>query len=511
MTLAQAQEQIRQKDLQLEVLNGELAQTQRMVQALQHQIEQLTRRLYGPKSEKYHPGQLLFDKLLIAGLEQPAGPAPTPPPEVNVRSHTRQVNGHGREELPAHLRRVEILLDVPEEEKVCPETGKPLVKIGEERTEKLAYEAETVYVKVFVRPKYGSPVKENGSSVSGITIAALPFFAIAKCKADTTLLAHVAVSKYVDHQPLYRQEQILRRESVILSRQTMDGWLMQLADGPLGLLYDRLKAELLVRDVIFTDDTPVRLQIKGRGKTVQARIWVYRTGPGPPQVVFDFSRDRSKQRPLLFLGLYRGYVHADAYSGYDELFTREGIIEVGCWVHARRKFDEAASSSPREATEMLALIRRLYQIEDSARDLTNDRRVAIRREKAQPVILHIVDRAEQMRPGALPKSPLGQALTYLLNQKTALQCYLQDGRLQPDNNLAENVLRPLALGRKNWMFCGSDRGGRAAAIYFSLFQTCLLNKVNPYAYLHDVLDRIATHPPDRIAELLPYNWTPSAS
>ena len=509
MTLAQAQEQLRQKDLHIGELTEQLALTQRTVQALQHQIEQLTRRLYGPKSEKYHPGQLLFDGLLIAGLDQPL--PPPAPAAVPVKSHTRKADGHAREELPAHLERVEVLIDLPDEDKCCPETGEPLVKIGEERTEKLAYQKERLYVKAFVRPKYASAARKNGSSVSGIQIAGLPLFPIAKCKADTSLLAHVAVSKYVDHQPLYRQEQIFARESLAIPRTTLDGWLMELADGALQPLYLVLKADLLSGDVLYTDDTPVRLLVKGNGKTRQARLWAYRGGTGPPAVVFDFSIDRRKERPIEFLALYRGWVHADAYSGYDELFRREGIVEVGCWVHARRGFDEAVGSSPREATEMLALIRRLYEVEAEARELSDEGRAALRTEKAGPVVQFTLTRAEQMRPDALPKSPLGQALTYLLNQRQALQRYLYDGRLRPDNNLAENVLRPLALGRKNWLFCGSERGGRAAAVFFSLLQTCLLNDVNPHAWLQDVLDRILAHPSDRLAELLPYNWKPSAS
>ena len=511
MTLTDAQEQLRQKDLQLAVLTEHLAKSQRQVAALQHQIEQLTRRLYGPRSERYQPGQLLFDQLLIAGLEQPVGPPPAPPAAVPVEAHTRQVAGHGREELPAHLERVEIRLDLPDEEKVCPATGRPLLKIGEERTEKLAYVKERLYVKVFIRPKYASAAKTNGSSDTGILIAALPAFALAKCKADSSLLAQVAVAKYVDHQPLYRQEQSFRREDLVLSRQTLDDWLLELADEPLLPLYAALKAEVLARAVLYTDDTPVPLQVKGRGKTQQARLWVYRGDTGPPVVVYDFTTDRTKARPLQFLGDYRGWIHADAYSGYDELFQRAGVIEVGCWTHTRRRFDEAVSSAPGEAVAFLALIRRLYQVEALARDLTDVARAGLRTAQAGPVVQQIFTRGEQLLATALPKSPLGQALGYLLHQRVALQRYLSDGRLRPDNNLAENVIRPLALGRKNWMFCGSERGGRAAALYFSLFQTCRLNTVNPVTWFQDVLDRLLVHPRDRLAELLPHRWHPATA
>jgi transposase len=508
LTLAAAEEALRQKNLQIDTLTKALAAAEQRQQALAHQLELLTRRLYGPKSEKFHPDQLLLDGVLIAGLEQGPAEALTPPAVTDVKPHQRQVPGHGREELPAHLERVEVLLDLAPAEKVCPETGEPLVKIGEERTEKLAYTPERLYVKVFVRPKYASPKKVNGSSVCGLKLAPLPDWPIAKCKADTSLLAAVAVAKYVDHQPLYRQMQIKRRQDVELARQTADGWVLQLADAPLPVLQAALKTEVLASDVLFTDDTPVPLLVEGLGKTREARLWAYRTGAGPPLVVFDFSVDRRKRRPLDFLGDYHGYIHADAYSGYDELFRQPGIVELGCWAHARRKFDEALGSAPSEATEMLAGIRRLYEIEAVAEHLKDHERAALRQAQC-PLILHgIFARAVALQAVTLPKSPLAQALTYLLNQRDALQRYLADGRLRPDNNLAENVLRPLALGRKNWLFFGGERGGRAAAIYFSLLQSCVLNKVNPLAYLEDVLNRIMSHPASQLRDLLPHRWKP---
>ncbi len=508
LTLVEAEEALRQKDLQLAALTDALRHAEQRQQALQHQVELLTRRLFGPTSEKFHPDQLLLDGVLIAGLDQGEVASATPPAVTEVQPHQRQVPGHGRSELPAHLERVEVLVDLAPAEKVCAVTGAPLVVIGTERTEKLAYTPERLYVKVFVRPKYASPTQVNGSSVSGLKMAPLPLWPIAKCKADPSLLAAVAVAKFVDHQPLYRQLQITRRQDVELARQTVDGWLLQLADAPLAGLYTTLKTEALASDVLFTDDTPVPLLVPGLGKTRSARLWAYRTGAGPPLVVYDFSVDRRKQRPLDFLGAYHGAIHADAYSGYDELFRQPGVLEIGCWAHARRKFDEAVSAAPREATEMLAGIRRLYQVEAQAKEWEPSARAALRQQACPPILAGLFARAEALQVTTLPKSPLAQALTYLLNQREVLQRYLTDGRLRPDNNLAENILRPLAIGRKNWLFIGGERGGRAAALFFSLLQTCLLNHVNPATYLEDVLNRIMAHPAAQLRDLLPHRWQP---
>ncbi len=207
-------------------------------------------------------------------------------------------------------------------------------------------------------------------------------------------------------------------------------------------------------------------------------------------------------------------VHFDrplTYSGYNEVFRQPDIIEVGCWTHTRRYFDEAVISAPGEASELLALIRRLYQVETAAEPLSDDARAALRTAQAGPVVQQIFRRGEQLLVSALPKSPLGQALGYLLHQREALQRYLSDGRLRPDNNLAENLIRPLALGRKNWLFCGSERGGHAAAVYFSLFQTCRLNQVNPLHWFEQLLDRLLAHPRARLAELLPHRWHPATA
>jgi len=322
------------------------------------------------------------------------------------------------------------------------------------------------------------------------------------------LLSHIIVSKFADHLPLYRQDGIFEREGVTIPRATQTSWMLQTYEAirPLGGV---LKEAVLERDIVFTDDSIIPLLVKGNGRVKKARMWVYvRGGPGPPLTVFDFSTDRSKQRPLKFLNGYQGYVHADAYSGYDELFRKDGVIEVGCWAHARRKFDESVSSRPEEATEVMARIAQLYQIETVCKEMEPDERRSIRQERSLPILDGIFMRLEELKPATLPSEPLRKAIEYALNQREALMRYLEDGRLKPDNNTAENAIRPLALGRKNWLFAGSERGGRAAALFYSLVQSCKACDVNPWNYFDDVLRRIMSHPMSRLRELLPDHWQP---
>jgi len=507
-SLAEANELLQQKELQIEALTKKLHSSERKVNMLQHQVEQLLRRLYGRRSERLDPNQLMFDGLLREALEQPSSlPGPSfesvaverKRPKAPKRQHP------GRIPIPEHLERVEILLDIPEEEKICPETGKPLKQIGFEISEKLEYRPGKLLVNVYKRPKYVSP---DSSAELGVITAPMPDHPIAKCKADVGLIAHVIVSKFADHLPLYRQDGIFEREGVTIPRATQTSWVIQTYEA-IQPLEDVLKRAVLESDVLFTDDSVIPLQVKGNGKVQKARLWAYVRGDtGPPLTVYDFSRDRSKQRPLKFLDGYQGYVHADAYSGYDELFRLEGIIEVGCWVHARRKFDEATSSRPAEATEIMARIAMLYQLENEWVAMSPRDRAQQRTECAVPVLDGIFQRLKELKGATLPSEPLRKAIDYALNQRKALYRYIEDGRLRPDNNIAENAIRPLALGRKNWLFAASERGARATALFLGLIQSCKACEVNPWEYLDDMLRRIMSHPVTRLRELLPDQWRP---
>lgn len=512
LTLSLANELIAQKDSHILELTTKLESTQRQLTTLQHQMEQMLKRLYGRKSEKINPDQLMFDSIIIEALQHnqdaqqmPSAAAVPVLPEV---VKTRKVSQHhGRVPIPEHLERVEILLDIPDEQKVCPETGEPLTVIAVEVSEKLEYRPGKLIVNVYKRPQYALP--ERADSFAGVIAAAMPDHPIAKCKADVGLLAQVIVSKFADHLPLYRQDGIFEREGVTIPRATQTSWLMQVYES-IKPLEQTLRRAIFESDVLFTDDTPIPLQVKGDGKLKKARLWVYvRGGTGPPLTIYDFSIDRSKKRPLDFLNDYSGYVHADAYSGYDELFRKEDIIEVGCWAHARRKFDEAASSRPKEATDILARIARLYhEVETPCADMTPEERRYFRKVHATPLLAGIFEKLEELRRQTTPSEPLRKAIDYALNQRKALCRYLEDGRLRPDNNLAENAMRPVAIGRKNWLFVGSERGGRAAALFMSLIKSCKDCEINPWEYFDDMLRRIMSHSNTRLRELLPDQWQP---
>lgn len=499
---------------QVETLQQSLKTALATIEKQQHQIEQYVKRLYGRSSEQYHQDQLRFDSVLLESLPDPAtaaaSAAPTepsddlPPPPPTA---TKKRASHGRLPIPDHLERVVIELDVDESERICPRTGQPMVVIGHEKSEKLEYRPGRLFVNLYVRPKYASPDRVNGNQV-GIVTASMPDHPIEKCKADIGLISHAIVSKFADHLPFCRQDAIFEREGVAIARSTLDGWALATADA-LRLLGDELKKAVLDTDVLHTDDSIIPLLEKGRGKTRQARLWVYiRGGPGPPLTAYDFTTDRRKKRPLEYLGDYRGYIHADAYSGYDQLFRKDGVVEVGCWCHARRGFDEAMTSRPEEASEIIALIARMYEFERRFRDLSPEERHQQRQETVHRVVAAIFERIGQMRPTTLPAEPLRKAIDYVRNQRQALERFLDDGRLKADNNAAENAIRPLALGRKNWLFAGSERGGHAAALYLGLIQSCKACDVNPWTYFDDVLRRIMAHPTKRLRELLPDHWQP---
>jgi transposase len=520
-TLPQALELLAQKDAQILELTvqqhaqiGELTRKleslQRQLTTLQHQMEQMLRRLYGRKSERLNPDQLMFDSIVIQSLEQSKqDEQPEPPVEQEVQTKARKVSQHhGRIPIPEHLERVEILLDIPEEQKICPKTGNPLKVIRVEVSEKLEYRPGKLIVNVYKRPQYA--LSDYSESSAGILSAPMPDHPVARCKADVGLISHLIVSKFADHLPLYRQDGIFEREGVTIPRATQASWLMQTYES-IRMLEDAFKQAVIGEgDILFTDDTPIPLQVKGNGKLKKARLWVYlRGGTDPPLVAYDFSIDRSKRRPIDYLEGYRGYVPADAYSGYDELFRKEGIIEVGCWAHARRKFDEAVSSRPREATDILARIARLYhEVETPCADMPPEKRRRSRQEHAAPILAGIFGKLEELKQQTIPSEPLRKAVDYALNQRLALCRYLEDGRLRPDNNLAENAMRPVTLGRKNWLFVGSERGGRAAALFMSLIQSCKNCDINPWEYFDDMLRRIMSHPVSRLRELLPDQWKP---
>lgn len=504
MTLAQAIDQLKFKDDQIAELLAQTEVQDRQMEQLRQQIALLQRRLYGPRSEQYHPNQLFLDSLLKEGEgEEPVEEEPTIPVKASVR---RKARPHGRMKIPEHIERVDEVLDLPEEQKRDADSGAELVKLREETSEKLAWKPGQWYVRRFIRPVYVHPDRQ--SEKAGVYVQPMPDSPVEKCKADNSVLAMVGVKKYVDHLPLYRQQQIFRREGIEVASSTLNAWAIEpiLACEP---LYEAFKADVLAREVIFTDDSPVKMLKEGLGRTKEARMWVYLGGCGPPHRFFDFTEDRCKERPGQILADYAGFVHADAYSGYDHLFVEDGpIVEVGCWAHARRKWDEALSSARKECTEMLLRIRELYKVEKAIRGKSPAVRLEVRQAESVALLDNLYKRLNEIPAErvVLPSSLLAKAIGYAGNQREALYRYTTDGRLEIDNNFAENAIRPLALGRKNFLFVGSPRGGKACAMALTFLQSAKAVGANPYEYLHDIYNRIMSHPVNRLHELLPAAW-----
>ena len=373
---------------------------------------------------------------------------------------------------------------------------------GEEIREQLDYIPASLIVIQHVRPKYACEACQ-----AHVVIADRLPEPIEKGLPGPGLLAHVIVSKYADHLPLYRQERILAREGVAISRQTMCGWMARCAE-LLKPIYDAMVKAVLRSKVIQTDDTPVDVLDPGREGTLQGRIWIAIGDRDHPYSVYDFTPNRAGDGPARFFRGYAGYLQADAYSGYDALFQDGDVIEVGCSAHARRKFYEARTTDPRHSHIALAYLRRLYIVESDAKEakLDDDARRVLRQERSVPILEELFAWLERVRAQVLPRSPMGGAIGYALNNKAALLRYTEQGFLEIDNNASERGEKTIALGRKNWLFFGSEGGGATAAILFSLTETCRRLGVEPWAYLRDVLDRVSTHPASRIDELLPDRW-----
>lgn len=519
----------------------QLQQKNREIDALQHRLQQLLRRYFGRSAEKLDPKQLqLFETLLdqLAPEDKPASNEIPEPAEPAARSTT---NGHGRRRIPRELPRRTVIHDLAEEDKPRPCCGAMRHVIGRETSERLDYIPAQVSVIEHVRLKYACRACEQNAAESGprIVVADKPSTAIEKGLAAPGLLAHVIVGKYADHLPLHRQERILGRCGIEISRSTMCDWARQCAE-VLRPLYVRMVELLRWSKVIHTDDTPVKVRDRDLDRTRTGRFWVYLGDRTHPYTVFDYTPSRSRDGPRRFLQGWSGYLQADAFGGYDGIYAGEvggAVTEVACWAHARRKFYDARESDPAASNQALAYIRLLYAVETEARQRANalgkergltdeeagrspgappcaDLALALRQEKSVPRLAQFkswLESQQASRGGhVLPKSPMGQAITYALNQWEALGVYAADGDLAIDNNAAENALRCVAVGRNNWLFRGSDNGGDTAAILFSFMATCRRHEIDPFAYLRDVLTRLPATPISQLDQLLPDRWASPA-
>jgi transposase len=405
----------------------------------------------------------------------------------------------GRQPLPKHLKRERIVHDLSEAEKHCGTCHQELRPIGEEASERYENVPAQLTVIEDVCKKY--------ACACTVKTATKPPQPIEKSTAGASLLAQVIVAKCADHLPLHRQEKIFERHGVEISRKTMCGWLAQCAD-LLQPLYGALKKELFGSKVIGTDDTSVKVLDIKLPFARTGRIWPYYGDNDHPVIVYDYTATRERAGPEKFLKQYRGYLQADAYAGYDAFFKdpARGLIEVGCWAHARRYFHKALESDQARMGPALLLIAQLYKIERQARTLTAEDRRQLRQLQSRPILGKLHDYLLEIEAEVLPKSPEGRAVRYTLKNWTALTRFCEDGDLAMDNNGTERSIRGIAVGRNNWVFFGSDQGGTTAAVLRSFVASCQRNGIDPFLWFKDVLSRLASHPINRLAELLPHRW-----
>lgn len=474
------------------------------LEGVRQRLDQLLRRLYGPRAERINPAQLLLFAEMSA--ETSSSPAPKSKPEPAAAG---RASPHGRRKPPGQLPRQRRVYELSATERRCPCCGEPRTPIGEETSEQLDYQPAALFVVEHVRVTYACQACKGQ-----LATAPKPPQPIDKGLPGPGLLAQVVVSKYHDHLPLNRQERIFERQGFLLNRSTTCQWMAACAER-LKPLYALLVARVLASKVIHADDTPVPVLDETRHTTRRGHLWVYLGDPNHPYNVFDFMPNHSRDGPLNYLADFRGFLQADAYSGYEALYKDGVIVEVACWAHTRRYFYEAKDSDAARAHQALAFIRQLYVVEDQGRVLDSMARTALRQQQARPILDRFRVWLDQQLSAAdnpvLPKSPMGQAIAYARTNWEALCRYSSDGDLAIDNNAAERALRAVVTGRKNWLFAGSDAGGRTAAILYSFTSSCQRHKLDSFAYLRDLFTRLPTHPPERIDDLLPDRWAAAAA
>ncbi len=489
----------------LDELSHEVERLNKENAALRQRIQLLTHRLFGRRSEKGVPvieqGVLPFEPV-VAGPVQPETTDESRRDETSERVPLRRRHP-GRRRLPADLPREQIELVPPASERHCTTCDTEKVRIGADITEELDYVPASFVIREYVRPKYACTHCQQG-----VLQAALPARPIEKGRPGPGLLAQVVTSKYSDHLPLYRQEQIFQRHGVDVTRRTLSEWNGAVADLLEPIVRAMHREQVCQSPWIQCDDTTLDVQDPTRAPEIQTgHLWAYRAELG--EVVYDFTWSRNRDGPLKMLANYRGYLQVDAAPAYDDVFAQHPeIVEVGCMAHARRYFKEAMPTAAVPCAQVLAIIGQLYGIERAASDkhLDAPARQRLRQEQARPILetLHVY--LQEQQATALPKSPLGTAVGYALRNWVALTRYAEDGRLKVDNNGAEQALRPIVLGRKNWLFAGSEAAAHRTAILCSLVQTCKHLQINPFVYLRDVIERVSMHPARLVLELTPREW-----
>lgn len=489
---------------QIAQLQLENEQLKRSVAYLTEQLEWFKRQIFGKRSEKIispNDTQLIFD-----GFE--ALKPDEKPQTRTIEKHERvkpNRNGQDKITLPDNLPVERVVLDLSEEEKICPETGENLVKIGEEISRKIAHKPGSYYIKETIRPKYANPQK----SEDGILVADLPESLLNRCQADDSFLADILVKKYADHLPLYRISEILSRDNIQISRQLLSQWVLKSAQA-LKPLYEEMQRQILSSGVVFIDESPVKMLDPGAGETKLTYMWVLCGGKAsdPPYRVYNFRDNRQHHNAEEILRGFSGIVHSDKYGAYESLAQKKRFTWCPCWVHIRRKFFEAEHGDVEFRKMVLAKIGELFSIEQVAWENSPEERLKLRQEKAVPIIESLTQAVkDKIEKGmVLPKSNFREALGYYYSLIPYLKNYTLNPWAHIDNNVSERAVRPLAIGRKNWLFIGNHDGGEAAAITLSLVQTCRNLNINPREYLEDVMRKLMNYNSQKIADLLPDNW-----
>jgi transposase len=471
-----------------------------LIEQLQWRVAQLEKELFGPSSERQAEGRLSKEQILLS-LFPPAEPAATQ--QVLVRLNEKETAPRVRRQPAAKV--LEIVTErIEPAEKVCPRCGQAKCEIGCEKSERFEYVPAKIIRHETIRPKLACPCGEGG-----VSIAPLPPSVIEQGQPGPGLLAHVMLSKYDDHLPLYRQQQQLARLGVDFARQTLCDWVEKGAEW-LQPIVREMKRELLAGDYLQVDETPVRMMDpEVRGRCATGYLWVAGTPGG--DVVFEFHPGRGKEFGQALLGSFEGFLQRDGYGVYGALAREKpGLRPVGCWSHGRRKFVDALEERPNEAGLLVTEIRKLYLIERHARDecLEPKQRWQLRQEKSVPILAAFKPRLEELLPGCLPQSPLGKAIRYTLAEWEPLNRYVQDGRLEIDNNLTENAIRPSAVGKKNWLFIGHPEAGWRSAVIYSVIVSCRRRGIDPWEYVRDVLKRLPAMKQSEVPTLLPRCWKP---
>ncbi len=465
---------------------------------LEVRIEQMRRLIYGSKRERFIRNAEEGQMTLPFDVEIEQEPEKQQETITYVRRKTKRKNHPGRMTLPPHLPVKEIIIEPKEDT-----TG--MKCIGKEITEQLDYSPAKFSVIRYIRPKY-IQLEDNETLTHKGIIGELPAGPIEKCMATPATLALVPVDKYVYHLPLYRQQDRFMQAGIRMPSSTLIGWLKGICN-LLWPLYKNLKKRILEQGYLQVDETPIQVLDKSKkGKTHRGYYWIYHS-PLEKSVFFDYQPGRSREGPSHLLRDFKGYLQTDGYSVYDIIAKREEIIHLNCMAHARRGFDKALTVDKQKAEYALDMFQQLYAIERKARNenMSAEERYQLRLDTALPILNELGKWMVETYKESRPKSPIGKAVSYCIPRWDNLINYLKDGSLEIDNNLAENAIRPIAIGRKNYLFAGSHEGAQRAAMFYSFFGTCRKNNVNPYDWLRKVLEVIPEHKVSMLHELLPQN------